>query len=435
MEIYSVRSVPPAGGAQIAVTVPGSKSITNRALLMAALASGTSVLDGVLFSDDSRHFLACMEALGIDVKIEEEKKRVSVKGCAGILPNKKASLYVGSAGTAARFLTALLGLSEGEYILESSDQMRRRPIKPLLDTLTDIGADVQCLGEADCFPFILRGSAGMKREMTVNIDASSQFLSALLIACAGLGRETRIHVTGSHGMAYVDMTARMLERFGARVMGLEDGFLIPGGAGLLAMNGFVEPDVSGAAYFYAAAAVTGAGVTVRGVHMDSLQGDTAFLRVLESMGCLSEETEEGVRLTGPSDGRLKGISVDMHAFSDQAVTLAAIAPFADSPVEIRGISHIRLQESDRIAGILENLRRMKIRCEELPDGSGIRIYPGVPAPASIATFQDHRMAMAFAVTGLRCPGILIEDPLCCRKTFEDYFECFDRMTDQLLSRA
>ena len=435
MEIYSVRSVPPAGGAQIAVTVPGSKSITNRALLMAALASGTSVLDGVLFSDDSRHFLACMEALGIDVKIEEEKKRVSVKGCAGILPNKKASLYVGSAGTAARFLTALLGLSEGEYILESSDQMRRRPIKPLLDTLADIGADVQCLGEADCFPFILRGSAGMKREMTVNIDASSQFLSALLIACAGLGRETRIHVTGSHGMAYVDMTARMLERFGARVMGLEDGFLIPGGAGLLAMNGFVEPDVSGAAYFYAAAAVTGAGVTVRGVHMDSLQGDTAFLRVLESMGCLSEETEEGVRLTGPSDGRLKGISVDMHAFSDQAVTLAAIAPFADSPVEIRGISHIRLQESDRIAGILENLGRMKIRCEELPDGSGIRIYPGVPAPASIATFQDHRMAMAFAVTGLRCPGILIEDPLCCRKTFEDYFECFDRMTDQLLSRA
>ena len=411
-------------GRKLTVTVPGSKSITNRALLLAALAKGESRLSGVLFSDDSRYLLQCMEDLGFSLDVSEEKKEVRICGMGGRIPRRSASVFVGSAGTAARFLTAVTAMSEGEYRLDASAQMRRRPMKPLLDTLRSLGARFTFEAEEDCFPFTVRGagSAASAGGASVNIDESSQFLSAMMIASgAGLG-PGHFRIEGSHGLSYVRMTARMMGQFGVRADVSPDEVAVYRQDGLCGREYMVEADVSAACYFFAMAAVLGIQVTVTGTDMDSLQGDVRFLDVLSGMGCQIRKTAEGLSVTGPAGGRLKGISADMREFSDQAITLAAIAPFADSPVVISGIGHIRRQESDRISAIAAELDRMGISCSEWEDG--VKILPGQPQPALVRTYDDHRMAMGFSLTGLRAEGIVIDNPLCCRKTFENYFDVF-----------
>ena len=421
---------------QITVSVPGSKSITNRALLLAALAEGTSTLRGVLFSDDSRHFLRCLESLGVNIQVDEEKKMVTVAGCRGRVPNQNASVYVGSAGTAARFLAAFLGIAEGTWRMDASAQMRKRPMKPLLDTLQALGAGISCEAEEGHFPFLIQG-AGLLAEKdgklpiqtAVNIDNSSQFLSALLISLGIYSAGAGIRVEGSHGMAYIRMTLRMMEQFGVKTDQKDHSFWISGNQKYAAGVYEIEPDVSAACYFYAMAPLLGIRVTVPGVHWEGLQGDVEFLRILEQMGCQSSENETGICIKGPSDGHFHGVSVDMSRCSDQAITLAAIAPYADSPTVITGIGHIRYQESNRIAAICNELHRMGIHCEELEDG--IRIEPGIPQPAVIETYEDHRMAMGFSLTGLRADGIVIRDPLCCRKTFEEYFTVLDQVIAKL----
>lgn len=421
-----------------AVTVPGSKSITNRALLIATLADGESLLKGALFSDDSRYFLKCIQDLGFAAEADETAKTIRVKGLNGRIPKKEASVYVGSAGTAARFLTAFLGMSEGAYCLDASEQMRKRPMKPLLDTLTEIGARIHFLGEEGYFPFQIRGGGISAGEICVNIDHSSQFLSALLISACLADRDLRIRVEGSHGMSYIHMTVRMMEEFGIHAAveqekgedgQIRDVFYIEGGQHYRAADYQIEPDVSAAAYFYGLAAVLGTKVLVRNVAMDCRQGDIEFIRILKKMGCRYEETSEGLAVCGPEDGNLKGVTADMHTCSDQAITLAAIAPFADSPVTITGIGHIRYQESDRISAIAAELKRMGIRCEEREDS--ITVYPGNPQPSLIETYDDHRMAMGFSLTGLRAEGIRIADPKCCKKTFENYFEVLDGILAEL----
>ena len=417
-------------GRKVTVTVPGSKSITNRAILLAALADGPSRLCGILFSDDSRHLLKCMEDMGFSLTVSEEKKEAEIVGEGGRIPRREASVYVGSAGTAARFLTALTGLVPGKYHLDASEQMKKRPMKPLLDTLRSIGAAFSFDETADCFPFTVRGAGNAKiHSLAVNIDESSQFLSALMIA-AGTRREASdFLIEGSHGMSYIRMTARMMEEFGIPA---EVG---DSRAAVAANNGYkgrcynIEADASAACYFYAMAAILGSSVTVAKTSRDSLQGDLRFLDVLAAMGCTVKEEEEGLCVTGPEGGRLKGICADLHDCSDQALTLAAIAPFADSPVTIRGIGHIRKQECDRIAAIVTELTRMGIVCRELKDG--VEILPGKPKPAKVQTYNDHRVAMSFALTGLRSEGIVIDDPLCCRKTFENYFEVFSEAVREL----
>ena len=426
MDTYAVRPVfaGPFSYFDLTLDVPGSKSITNRALMLAALADGKSRLEGVLFSDDSRHFLDCLKDLGFDLEIDEAERTVSVTGLGGRLPLREASVNVGSAGTAARFLTAMLGFAPGIWHLDASEQMRRRPMGPLLKTLRTLGVTVRCEGEEDHFPFTLISEGISADSATINIDDSSQFLSAMLMASVMSGRPFAVTMTGSHGFAYVRMTMEMMRQFGVPVDMPEPGRCIVDGRKILKAASYrIEPDVSAACYFYGAAAISGGSICVRGVQEDSLQGDLALLKVLDSMGCTLENAEAGIRLTGPSDGHLKGIDVDMHAFSDQALTLAAIAPFAGSPVCIRNVGHIRLQECDRCAAITDALSRMGIRAEV--SGDDITIWPGDPAPARIRTFGDHRVAMAFALTGLRAPGIIIEDPACCRKTFENYFDVLD----------
>ena len=428
--IYNTIRTKDASAGLLAVDVPGSKSITNRALLLATLAEGISTLRGVLFSDDSRHFLKCVQDLGFETQVDEAGRLVRVKGLGGAVPLTKADLYVGSAGTAARFLTACLGLSEGIYHMDASEQMRRRPMAPLLCALEELGCEVLYDAEEGHFPFVLRGHGFRKEQISINIDSSSQFLSALLIVSCLCKRDFTTHIEGTHGMAYIDMTLKMMEQFGVCTQKASDStFLTRAGQHYLALDYRIEPEVSAACYFYAMSPLLHVPVRVNHVHFDSLQGDVAFIRLLEEMGCLAADTPEGIVLSPPAEGMFHGITADMSACSDQAITLAAIAPFAEGPTTINGIGHIRFQESDRIAAITAELSRMGIRCDERQDG--ITIYPGRPAPSTVETYDDHRMAMGFSRTGLRSPGIVIADPGCCRKTFEDYFEVLDDVIKRL----
>ncbi len=438
---------------------PGSKSITNRALLIATLAEGETLLKGVLFSDDSRNFLNCVKDLGVDIEVDEVKKTVIVHGCDGQIPKSEAEIYVGSAGTAARFLAACLGISKGKYYLTSSAQMKKRPMAPLLNSLREIGCEITCDDGDESFPFTLKGRGVCKDEVSVNIDSSSQFLSALLISAVLSDRSFAINVTGSHGKAYIDMTLKMMESFGVRIEKDGSRYLISGserykapgdGAGSGIYR--IEPDASAAAYFYAMCPVLNIPVAVPGIKFDSLQGDVEFIRVLEKMGCKALEykkdaafgkdiedlipgtdferlSEGDIILLPPESGSYSGIDVDMSSFSDQAITLAAIAPFATSPTTIRGIGHIRLQESDRISAIVTELGKMGIKTENGEDR--IKIYPGYPQPSTVDTYDDHRMSMGFSLIGLRAEGIVIDNPGCCSKTFAEYFEVLDVICDKL----
>lgn len=431
--IYKVPCIYPLTGEitePLFVSVPGSKSITNRALLLATLAEGTSDLSGVLFSDDSRHFLKCIQELGFETRVDEEKKTILVTGHGGAVPKAEASQYVGSAGTAARFLTAYLGISNGIYHMDASEQMRKRPMEPLLASLKELGCEVEYEAKEGFFPFTLKGHGFGTDTISVNIDHSSQFLSALLIAACLSPMDMHIRVEGSHGMSYIRMTESMMAQFGVSTEHpAPDVFRIPKGQHYHAKNYQIEPDVSASCYFYALAPLLRIPVIVEHVHFDSLQGDVEFLRILEKMGCCLTDTSQGILVTPPKDGRIRGVDVNMSACSDQAITLAAIAPFADSPTTIRGIGHIRYQESDRMAAIVTELGKMGILCRETEHN--LTIYPGHPKASEVDTYEDHRMAMGFSLIGLRSPGIVIRDPGCCRKTFENYFTVLDQVIGQL----
>ena len=410
------------------VTVPGSKSITNRALLVGALAEGTTVLRGVLFSDDSKVFMQALRDIGFLVEVNEEEHKVVIEGHGGSIPavsgaHEGRRVYVGSAGTAARFLTALLALSGQHFWVESSEQMKKRPMEPLLRAFEELGAKFEFLEQAYAFPFRICGREDRNPESVgLNIDASSQFLSALLLSGVMCREGVTVHLTGTRSArAYVGITMKMMEEFGCQVCRLDENtYRVMRGQTYRGREYQIEPDVSAACYFYGLAAVTGSEVKVMHVHSATTQGDIKFIDVLEQMGCHVKEERDGVVVTGVKCGQLRGVHVDMSDFSDQTMTLAAVAPFADSETVIDGVGHIRGQESDRIHGIVTELARMGIRCEERPDG--ITVHPGEVRPAVVNTYEDHRMAMAFSLVGCRVKGIVIDNPGCCRKTFENYFE-------------
>ncbi len=414
------------GPLNFTVEAPGSKSLTNRALLIAALCDREVRLSNVLFSDDSRHFMDCLINLGFKVESYENAKTVIVKGNNGVIPNRKADINVGSAGTAARFLTAFLAASPGEYLVEASSQMAARPMKPLLDALKSLGAQFEFLGHPDCLPFRVKGAGSPDGAVTLEANISSQFLSALLIVgCLGkTGLE--IEISGEPAAKpYIEMTLRMMADFGVTVE--NEGFrkfkALPGR--YVGKDYLIEPDVSNACYFWAMAVLTGGSAMVKEIPLDSLQGDLQFLRVLKGLGARIGAKNHGVYVEGPAGGMFPGIEADLGAIPDQTMTLAALAPYASSPTAIRNVGLIKFHESNRIAAITNELQRMGIQTEELDDG--ILIYPGIPHSAEIETYDDHRMAMAFALTGLRTPGIRIKDPGCTKKTFENYFEVFDRI--------
>ncbi len=420
MSEYHVKTVSDKFGGT--AVIPGSKSITNRALLLGAMARGQTTIDGILLSDDTRAFLQCLRDLGYPMEADEENCRVTITGGK---PVPGSRIYVNSAGTAARFLAAFLSAQDAEFYVDASEQMKRRPMKPLLDALRGLGAEISYPEREGYLPFYIHGCSAGGR-ITVDGTLSSQFVSALLMSGSQFRDGLILEVQGKKtARSYIEMTKRMMREFGVTVTQEGNCYIIPGGGCCQARVYHVEPDISGACYFIAAAVLTGSEVFLPGVFRDSMQGDIRFLDVAEKLGVVAAEEEGGIRVTGPAGGRYPGIDLDMNDFSDQVMTLAALAVFADSPTTIRNISHIRNQESDRIAAVLTELTRLGITCHETEDG--IRIIPGDVKPAVVQTYNDHRMAMAFSLIGLRREGIVIADPECVSKTFENYFEVLESL--------
>ncbi|MEA2596914.1 MAG: 3-phosphoshikimate 1-carboxyvinyltransferase [Thermomicrobiales bacterium] len=403
--------------------IPGSKSITNRALLAAALADGESELSGALHSDDTRYMAAALNALGVGVETDEPGERFRVQGGGGTFPATQAELFVGNAGTAMRFLTAALPLGRGTYRIDGVPRMRKRPLAPLLQALTDLGADAVSEEGTGCPPVVVRASGLRGGRTTMAGDQSSQFFSALLLAAPYAEQGVEVEVVGDLvSKPYMPMTAAVMRAFGVE-MELDTEhwrtFRVAPGQRYLGRAHRIEPDASNASYFFAAAAVTGGRVRVDGLGRGSTQGDLRFVDVLAVMGATVTVADDYVEVIGPPAGALKGVDLDLNAISDTAQTLAAIAPFATGPTTIRGVGHARLKETDRVAALATELRRLGQTVEERPDG--LTIHPSPIVAADVQTYDDHRMAMSFAITALRAPGVRILDPGCVAKTFPDFF--------------
>jgi 3-phosphoshikimate 1-carboxyvinyltransferase len=404
------------------VRVPGSKSLTNRALLVAALADGTTRLSNALFSDDSCHFARALQTLGFDVQLDETSHQMTVTGLGGRIPSNRAGLFIGNAGTAARFLSAFLTLGNGEYVLDGDSRMRERPIGDLVEALTRLGAQLETANHRLPVRIIASGLPGGRTEISGII--SSQFLSAVLMVapCARSPIEIQV-TTGLNSKPYVDMTLAMMRDFGVEVerQGYEH-FRVQPASYLPGSTYPIESDASAASYFFAAPAICGGKVRVENISRKSRQGDVAFLDLLVQMGCQVREGDNFVEVSGTDS--LKGLDVDLRDIPDTAQTLSAVAPFASSPTRIRGIASARLKETDRIHAACTELRRLGVRVQEHEDG--LTIYPGNKIqPATIRTYNDHRMAMAFSLIGLRIPGIAIENPACVSKTFPEFFEVLE----------
>ncbi|MCC5653580.1 3-phosphoshikimate 1-carboxyvinyltransferase [Nostoc sp. XA013] len=410
------------------VEIPGSKSLTNRALLVAALAKGDSVLENALFSEDSEYFAKCVEQLGIPITLNPHQAQIQVAGKGGEIPAKQADLFVGLAGTAARFISALVALGNGEYRLDGVPRMRERPMGDLLTVLQTGGATVKFEGNSGFMPYTVYGKGFAGGNFSLKANQTSQQLSALLMIAPYAQQDTNIEVEGTLvSQSYVKMTCRLMADFGVEVNQIGDNqFQIKAGQRYQARHYTVEPDASNASYFFAAAAVTGGRVRVKHLTKQSCQGDILWLDVLEQMGCQIKDSDDYTEVTGPK--QLQGIDIDMNDISDLVQTLGAIAPFASSPITIRNVEHIRYKETDRIKAVVTELRRLGVKVEEFADR--LKIEPGPITPAAIETYHDHRMAMAFAVTGLKVPGIVIKDPGCTAKTFPDYFTRFFQMLEQ-----
>ncbi len=410
------------------VEIPGSKSLTNRALLVAALAQGDSILENALFSEDSEYCAKCLEQLSIPITLNPNLAQIQVAGRGGDIPAKQADLFVGLSGTTARFISALVALGNGEYRLDGVPRMRERPMGDMLTVLQTGGATVNFEGNSGFMPYTLYSQGFTGGNFRFKANQTSQQLSALLMIAPYAQQDTLIEVEGTFvSQSYVKMTCRLMADFGAEVIQIGDNqFQIKAGQRYQARHYTVEPDASNASYFFAAAAVTGGRVRVKHLTKQSCQGDILWLNVLEQMGCQINDSDDYTEVTGPK--QLQGIDIDMNDISDLVQTLAAIAPFASSPITIRNVEHIRYKETDRIKAVVTELRRLGVKVEESADS--LRIEPSPITPTAIETYHDHRMAMAFAVTGLKVPGIVIKDPGCTAKTFPDYFTRFFQMLEQ-----
>jgi 3-phosphoshikimate 1-carboxyvinyltransferase len=413
LEIAPLASPPDA-----TVRVPGSKSLTNRALVCAAMAEGTSTIRGALLADDTEAMEGALAALGVGLRVEEGGTTVTVDGTAGRVPPGPCTLDARLSGTTSRFLAPLLAAGTGPYVLDAAAPMRARPMGPVVDALRSLGAGVEELAEPGHLPVRITGpAAGGAVDLPGHV--SSQFLSGLLLAGPLFERGIDVRLTSPLvSVPYVELTRRVMSAFGVAAEGTAVGR-----GRYRAAEYRVEPDASAASYFFAAAAITGGRVTVDGLGSGSSQGDVAFVDLLERMGARVQRAGAAITVTGPE--RLRGITADMADLSDTAQTLAAVAVFADSPTTLTGIGFIRRKETDRIGNTVRELRRCGIDAVEDEDGFTVR--PGTPRPAVVETYDDHRMAMSFALLGLRVPGITIADPACVAKTYPDFFGDLDQL--------
>ncbi len=411
------------------IRVPGSKSLTNRAMILAALARGASTLEGALFSEDTEVMAESLRRLGIAVEAEAGAQRFRVEGRGGRIPAERADLWIGNSGTSIRFLAALCALGRGPYTLDGVPRMRERPQQPLLDALTDLGAAALSLAGAGTAPLSITSPGYLPGgRAPLQSEASSQFLTALLMVAPCARESVTLEIQGRLRPHYVEITRRMMAQWG--VDSTLEGSLcsVVAGQQYRAQAAYaIEPDASSASYFFAAAALTGGQVTVPGLGSGALQGDVRFAtEVLPAMGCRVDEGPEGLTVQGPPPGELRGVDLDMSAISDTSLTLAAIAPFASTPTTIRGVAHSRLQECDRVSAICTELGKLGVAVEERPDGFTISPTERFSS-ASLETYGDHRIAMSLALIGLRSPGVSILNPGCVAKTVPNYWELLEQL--------
>ena len=406
------------------VSLPGSKSITNRALICAALAPGETTLTGALFADDTEAMVEAVRSLGAEVVCTPETATMRIRGTAGTVETPAGAVVdARMSGTTGRFVAPVLALSERPVTLDGHPQLRARPFGDLADSLQRLGVRVEFPSGGDGLPMLICGPI-RSGDTSVAADRSSQFLSGLMLAAPLVPGGLRIRIAGVVvSRSYVEMTAEVMRAFGAAVeVGDHEVRIAP--KGYRPLGRFeVEPDASSASYFMAAAAVTGGTVRVEGLGSGSVQGDTRFAALLADMGAGVDQDEAGTRVTG---GPLRGVDVDLSDMSDTAPTLGVVAAVAGTPTTVRGIGFVRGKESDRIAAVVSGLRRCGVEARELADGFAVA-PPPAPVGARVRTYDDHRIAMAFSVLGLVVPGVQIENPGCVAKTFPGFYEALEAL--------
>ncbi len=420
MPFPDVLPISPKPAVDASLTVPGSKSLTNRALVVAALADGPSTLGGCLLAEDTHVMLRALRELGFE--LEQRGTTVTVAGQGGRIPAEAARLELQLSGTSIRFLTALVALGRGRFVLDGNERMRERPIQDLLSALSALGVRAQTQFETGCPPVVVEASGLRGGVAEVSGSSSSQYLSALLLAAPYAQEPVTLAVGGAlQSKPFIDLTLKLMADFG--VVAEREGyrrFTVPQ-AVYTARSYTIEGDAMAAGYLWAAAAITGGRVRVKNVGSSSVQGDKRFADVLAQMGCRVTWTDTTCEVAAPET--LRGGTFDLNDMSDQAQTLAVVALFADRPTRIENVWNMRIKETDRLSALHTELTKLGARVEEGRDFLVVHpLEPGAARSAEIETYGDHRMAMAFALAGLRLPGVVIRDPACVGKTFPAYFE-------------
>lgn len=417
------KEIKPLDYVDATLVLPGSKSYTHRALIAAALAEGESVLRNALKAEDTELTALALGKLG--ATIDWQNNTVLIRGTGGRLAPVDDPIYLGNSGTSMRFLTAVATLGQGEYRLTGTPRLCQRPMGELLAALKQLGANVESVGGQGCPPVLVRGGiAGGRTRLSGAV--SSQYLSALLLIgpLTPLGLE--VEITGDLvSRPYVDLTLEVQAAFG--ISHFRRGyryFQVPGGQHYQSREYEIDADASSASYFFAAAALTGGRVTVANLNMDTAQGDVDFVSVLARMGCRINSSEAGLSVEG---GPLQGIEINMSSMPDMVPTLAVVAAFAQGETVIGGVSHLRHKESDRLAAVAAELRKIGVVAEETADG--LKITGGTPHGAEIETYNDHRIAMSFAVAGLKVPGVIIRNPECVNKSFPEFWDFLEKLRE------
>ncbi len=411
------------------VDIPGSKSITNRALLFAALSPGDSIIRNALFSQDTDVFQNCLNHLGRQVIGDQRDATFFVSSPPSKFNATEETLWVENAGTAARFLTAAVLYGHGTYRFDGVPAMRKRPIRDLCNALETYGAKFLFEQQDGFFPFRVNvDNAELGGPVSINSENSSQQISALAMISPMADRPSRIELLNRIvSQPYIDLTLEMMAQWGAPKFSFSDAELVVDDDQQYSAREYVvEPDASSASYFFAAAAITGGKVTCKGLSRSSLQGDIKFLEVLESMGCTVKESPAGTTVIGPD--KLSGVSVNMNDISDTAPTLAAIGANASTPVTISGVEHMRWKETDRIEAMSNELRKMGAKVDTQKDG--LTIYPSKLKNTEVDTYEDHRIAMSLSISGIGNEGVVIKDPGCVGKTFANFFSVLDDLRIQ-----
>jgi 3-phosphoshikimate 1-carboxyvinyltransferase len=420
MTELAARPIRAARSIDLEVAVPPSKSYTNRALIVAALADGTSTLVDPSMSDDSRYLIGALREFG--VRINELPGSLEVEGSEGVLEAPKKEIFVGNAGTAMRYLTALAALAKGESVITGDENMRSRPLKDLLDALHSAG--VRSSSENGFPPVRIHGGTFTGGRVDIEASASSQFVSSILLSAPYATRPVELHVKGKlSSLPYVYMSLHVMRSFGAEIDTIDYSiFRVSNRERYIGHEFNIEGDASAATYFLAAAAITGGRMVISNLSPESLQGDIKFLNLLGEMGCTIKRHESSIELQG---NKLRGIEIDMNEIPDSVPTLAVVAAFAEGPTVILDVAHLRHKETNRLSALAAELARLGAGIEQHEDG--LTIHPRVLRGATIETYNDHRIAMSFAVAGLRVKGVVITNPGCVGKSFPTFWDEFSKL--------